>query len=308
LKDEIQTIINRIPQLREAEDITIEQIGGLTNNNYRIIADNEIYVLRISGKNTTYLGIDRNFEYQALRAAEKAQIGPEVVHYVKPEGHLLTRWIEGEHWPHEEYRKLHNIQLIIKTVKQLHSIPLLPFEFNIFRRVESFIQTAESYEVVFSKNFDHFLETMNLVERDQRIDNSTWFRFCHNDLVSVNLLYSERIKEIKIIDFEFAGMGDIYFDLANLVYCHDSIGPIPEELEEYLLHCYFGKVTDNERIRLTGMKFMFVLFTALWGLAQYGLQKAGLIGNVEGFDYFDFAQYLFTHDVKKNQENYLSKQ
>jgi thiamine kinase-like enzyme len=121
------------------------------------------------------------------------------------------------------------------------------------------------------------------------------------------LLYCETKKEIKIIDFEFAGMGDIYYDLTNLVYCHDNTGPIPKELEEYLLSCYFGKVTKNERLRLTGMKFMFVLFTAMWGLAQYGMQQAGLIDVVEGFDYQLFPKYLFTHNVKVNQQDYLSQ-
>ena len=308
LKDEIQRIIKRIPILSEKNDIPFEQIEGLTNTNYRIVIDDDCFVLRISGKNTTHLGIDRTAEYQALKVAESAGIGPEIVYFIKPEGHLLTRWIDGTHWTHEEYRKPRNIELMVKTVKKLHSLPPLPFEFNIFRRVESFIKTAESYEIPFPENFDQFIETMKSVERDQLRDISSWFHFCHNDLVAVNLLYCERKNEVKVIDFEFAGMGDIYYDLANLVYCHDNIGPIPNDLEEFLLKCYFGKVTDNKRIRLTGMKYMFTLFTAMWGLAQYGMQKAGLIGIVDGFDYYDFAQYLFTNDVKKNEQEYLSIQ
>ena len=308
IQNDIQTIINRIPFLRTADDLSIEKLEGLTNSNYRIKADGEYFVLRISGSNTAHLSIDRNAEYQALKSAEKACIGPEVIYFIKPEGHLLTLWIEGKHWTHEEYRKPHNIQLMIKTIKKLHSLPPVPFEFNIFRRVESFIQTAQRYEVPFPESFSQFLETMKSIEHDQHSDNSSWFHFCHNDLVSVNLLYCDSKNEIKIIDFEFAGMGDIYYDLANLVYCHDSIGPIPKELEEYLLTCYFGEVSDTIRVRLTGMKFMFTLFTATWGLAQYGMQTAGLIGIVEGFDYHEFAQYLLTHDVKRAQQDYLSNQ
>jgi hypothetical protein len=100
-------------------------------------------------------------------------------------------------------------------------------------------------------------------------------------------------------------MGDIYYDLATLVYTHDSIGPIPPHLEEFMLECYFGEVCDEALLRLSGMKFMLMLFTAMWGLSQYGMLKAGLINEIKGFDYLDFSQYLFSHDVNTCQTAYF---
>jgi hypothetical protein len=52
------------------------------------------------------------------------------------------------------------------------------------------------------------------------------------------------------------------------------------------------------------MKYMLMLFTGLWGLAQHGRQTAGLIPAVEGFDYLDFAGYLFAHDIRELQAQY----
>ena len=46
---------------------------------------------------------------------------------------------------------------------------------------------------------------------------------------------------------------------------------------------------------------MLMLFTGMWGLAQHGMQSAGLIPAVEGFDYLEFAQYLFAHDIQELQ-------
>jgi thiamine kinase-like enzyme len=107
---------------------------------------------------------------------------------------------------------------------------------------------------------------------------------------------------IKILDWEFAGLGDIYYDLATIVYTHDSEGPIPPDLEEVMLTCYFGRVTQEQIKRLNGMKYMLMLFTGMWGLAQYGMQLAGLVSPVEGFNYLEFAQYLFSHEIRKLQQ------
>ncbi len=88
------------------------------------------------------------------------------------------------------------------------------------------------------------------------------------------------------------------------VYTHDSEGPIPPNLEEVMLGCYFDQVTRQQVRRLNGMKYMLMLFTGMWGLAQHGMQCAGLIPPVEGFDYLEFAQYLFTHEIRELQRIY----
>ncbi len=46
---------------------------------------------------------------------------------------------------------------------------------------------------------------------------------------------------------------------------------------------------------------MLMLFTGMWGLAQHGMQRAGLIPPVEGFDYLEFAQTLFSHEIRDLQ-------
>ena len=305
MDSDIQSIIDRLPALRGTKDIVVEQITGLTNKNYRVTADCNQYVLRVSRENAEKLGINREFEFEALTAASNAGIGPEVIHFIKPEGHLLTRWIDGRHWTHQEYRTPENIHLMVQTVKQLHSLPAIEGTFSPFTRVEAYTQTARQYDVPLPNDFNDLLVTMNDIKTDQEKDQSDWLHFCHNDLVAVNYLYSEDRKEITIIDWEFAGMGDIYYDLATLVYTHDSVGPIPPHLEEFMLDCYFGEVSDASRTRLSGMKFMLMLFTAMWGLSQYGMVKAGLIQEIEGFDYLEFAEYLFSHDVKTCRTSYL---
>ena len=299
--DEICQVINRIPAWRTACEIQVERIAGLTNANYRLSLDGERYVLRLSGKNTERLGIHRAHEATALRAAAAAGLGPEIIAFIEPEGHLVTRWIDGRHWEHKEFRTPQNVRLLTETVKRIHTLPPNGATFSPFQRVLAYLETAHCFAVPLPAGFDRCLEVMDAVQADQAQDTSDWQHFCHNDLVAVNYIYVEAEYSIIVLDWEFAGLGDIYYDLATVVYTHDSEGPIPPELEEVMLACYFGETTPWQYRRLLGMKYMLMLFTGMWGLAQHGMQKGGLIPAVEGFDYLEFAEYLFTHDIKELQ-------
>src|SRR2546422_6928331 len=79
----LENLIQLIPELRD-RSLTVTPLGGgLTNRNYRIDAGSESYVLRVAGKDTALLGIDRSCEVACSRAAAELGIGPEV----------------GAHWP-----------------------------------------------------------------------------------------------------------------------------------------------------------------------------------------------------------------
>jgi thiamine kinase-like enzyme len=300
----IHEIMSRIPAWRDSKDVQIERIAGLTNANYRITRNGERFMLRVSGLNTEQLGIDRSYELNALHAAAAAGIGPEVVAFLPPEGHLVTRWVDGRHWDADEFRNAEHVRLLIDTVKRIHALPLNGAVFSPFDRVKAFREKAVHFGVPLPRQLDTCLQTMRGVAADQKADSSHWQRFCHNDLVSVNYLFIESEQRIVVLDWEFSGLGDIYYDLATVVYTHDNVGPISPELEQVMLSAYFGETTALQRRRLQGMKYMLMLFTGMWGLAQHGMQKAGMIPQVDGFDYLEFSQYLFEHDIPELQEQY----
>jgi len=299
--DQVDRIINRIPAWQGRQDMHYERIAGLTNQNYRITVDGKSFVLRISGQNTGRLGIDRTCELEALQLAAAAGIGPEVVKFLLPEGHLVTRWVDGRHWEVDEFRTPAHVRLLTETVKCIHALQPKGASFSPFQRVISFLDVAKKFEIPLPSGLDVFLQTMNLVQADQKNDPSNWLRFCHNDLVCVNYLFIEGKQSIKVLDWEFSGWGDLYYDLATVVYTHDSEGPITPELENVMLACYFGEPAARQRKRLLGMKYMLMLFTGMWGLAQHAMQQAGLIPAAVGFDYMEFAQYLFGHDIQELQ-------
>lgn len=287
---EAEVLIAQIPEWVGAEDLQIEPMDGLTNQNYCVTADGERFVLRISGENTAPLGINRVLEREALAAASKAGIGPDVVRFVLPEGHLVTRYIKGRHWTVEEYRRPENLRRVVETAKRLHALPAVRATFSPFWRVEAYARHARAFDVPFPPDFYELLDKMRAIEQNQVRDTSPWLAFCHNDLFFVNFLDDGAIR---FVDWEFAGMGDIYYDLATLVYTYDTDGPLPPELEEHLLACYFGEVEPNHRSRLTGMKYMVLFFTAMWALLQNGMQMVGAVTLPEGFDCLAYADHTF---------------
>jgi len=67
--------------------------GGITNHNVKVTRPDGVVVLRVAGKDTDLLGIDRTVELAATRAAAEVGVGPEVVDFVEPEGWLVTRFV-----------------------------------------------------------------------------------------------------------------------------------------------------------------------------------------------------------------------
>jgi thiamine kinase-like enzyme len=286
----LERIIALIPGWLNAPDVRVERLAGLTNTNYLVSLNGERFVVRVSGMNAPHLGINREQELAALRRASAAGIGPEIVQYLLPEGHLITRFIEGRHWTAEEYRAPENLRRVVETVKRLHELPPIKGTFSPFGRVQAAVQRAQALQAPLPPDLTAFVDKMEAIKASQRKDTFSWLGFCHNDLYYVNFLDDGAVR---IVDWEFAGMGDIYFDLATLIYAYESEGPLPPELQEYILECYFDKVTDTHRSRLEEMAYMLRLFTAMWGVLQYGMQQAGLTATVEGFDCLAYAEYIF---------------
>ncbi|TMC67834.1 MAG: hypothetical protein E6J18_15285, partial [Chloroflexi bacterium] len=86
--------------------------GGITNRNYRVDVGGSSYVLRVGGKDTELLGIDRSTEHAASLRAAEVGVGPEVIDFLQPEGWLVTRFIQGRSVPPNEIRTPDGIQRV----------------------------------------------------------------------------------------------------------------------------------------------------------------------------------------------------
>jgi thiamine kinase-like enzyme len=290
MQSKINEIIKQIPGWENEGNIQIDPLEGLTNKNYSVTVNGKRFVLRVSGQNTKRLGINRKQEFEVLKVVSEAGIGAAIEHYILPEGHLLTHYIDGRHLTLEEYRTQENIRRIVKTVKRLHNLPLVHAKFSPFNRVIVYAEQVQSMGVSLPHDYDKMWKKTEKIQKEQINDTYQWEKFCHNDLFCVNVLDDGNIR---FIDWEFSGVSDIYYDLATLTYAYDSPETLSRNHQEYILECYFGHVSEHNWIRLEGMKFMVMFFTAMWGLLQQGMQNKGYVEEVEGFNFLEYANVTF---------------
>jgi thiamine kinase-like enzyme len=285
----LEEAIARVPYWIGASELKATPLdGGITNNNFRIDIGGDSFVLRITGADTELLGINRNYEYAANLVAGKLGIAPEVYYFIQPEGYLVTRFINGRAIPPEEIRQPENIRRVIDVVRKIHTMQVIPGTFNAFRVVRDYTETARNYQVAFPKNYDW------LVERLQEAENALSVHPhkpcpCHNDLLNANFLTNG---QLYILDWEYAGMGDAFFDMANFSDHHN----LSDEQDHWMLECYFdGEIKPNHWAHLKIMKIMSDLREATWGLVQIGISKLD-------FNFHEYADKFFGR-VMKNIHN-----
>ena len=120
-------------------DARVEVLGGgITNHNLKVEVGGESFVLRVAGKDTGLLGIDRAVELAATEAAAALGIGPDVVAFVEPEGWLVTRFVAGAIPPLERMREPVMLARIAGALRAFHDGPAIPGTFDSFRVVETY--------------------------------------------------------------------------------------------------------------------------------------------------------------------------
>ncbi len=264
----LEESIARVPFLAQAQDLRVTPlVGGITNSNYRIDSGRKSYVLRITGADTDLLGIRREVEHAANRAAGELGIAPEVFYFIEPEGYLVTRYVDGAHIPPEEMVKPHNLRRVAEKLRRFHTeAPPLAGEFNVFRRVEMLTEVSRRNNCRSPEHFDWIVQRMREVA--QALSRNPYPPTpCHDDLLNLNFL--DEGGELRILDWEYAGMGDVFYDLANFSLHHR----LNDNQVRLLLHAYFGEATPQQFARLKLMWPMSEVHEAMWGMAQTGISK-----------------------------------
>ena len=250
--------------------------GGITNHNLKVEVAGELFVLRVVGKDTNLLGIDRSVELAATEAAAAVGVGPEVVTFVEPEGWLVTRFIGGAIPPLERMREPDMLARVAQALRAFHDGPPIPGRFDSFRVVETYRDTALAGGGAIPAQFDWAHEIAGRIELE-RGDAS--LRPCHNDLLNANFL--DDGARLRIVDWEYAGMGDVFFDLANFSINHE----LDAAASATLLGAYFGEVRSEDAGALELMRFMSDFREAMWGVVQTAVSELE----------FDFSGYAEEH-------------
>jgi thiamine kinase-like enzyme len=285
---DLQQIVEQLTgSLGTAEGDLQPLAGGITNRNFRARFAGIDYVIRVPGKGTSLLEIDREAERFANERAAAAGIAPPVATMLAESQCIVTRFVEGEGLEPADLRRPERLADVARSLRAIHDLgEPFPASFDCFRIVETYAATASERGGAPPSAYEQALEHARAIEA--ALDGPEHVPVpCHNDLLAANFIAGRPSEvgepgQLWIVDWEYAGMGDRYFDLANFA-VNNELG---EGAEEALLADYFGEPPDRRRLAtLRLMRFMSDFREAMWGVVQRAVSELD----------FDFGNYAERH-------------
>lgn len=195
--------LDKLEKILKEKVISLEETSyGITNKNYIITTDNNKYFYRTSKDFTNIVNKNNEREAISLLADED--------YFLKPiffnNDNLITEF-QPNPKTFISQRKLSSIIRIGKLLNNFHSKkfqaehmfdPVKQF-YNYYNQIDEKQNILEQYLYIIA-NFKEFYEPD---------------RLCHNDLVEGNFLFTK--DKLYLIDFEYAGYNDYYFDIASFI-------------------------------------------------------------------------------------------
>ena len=246
--------------LGEKDILRMERMGGLTNRTYLVTLASGQYVVRMPGEGTEEL-INRRDEKVSTELACKIGIDTKLYLFDEKTGEKVTSYITNSRTMHqEELSEDANIVRVAELLYKLHKSGVnteVPFDV---------IDMAESYEKFICENggtlYDDYKEVKAYINEIKTSYLPGVVKVpCHNDPLCENWIL-QNDERMYLIDWEYAGMNDPMWDLADVSieanYTH--------EMDDLLLKSYFGgSVSDEQWNAFLINKVLIDYLWSLWG-------------------------------------------
>ncbi len=267
------------------DSVTISPLGGgASNENFVVTAGGSSWVLRIASPHalSDRFKLDRWSGFAGHQHAVDAGVAPVVRAIILPAGHTLVDFIDGETLTSETVRDGSNLEDATRGLRTVHLGSTWGCTvFNGDVEVKRFMAIIRDEKLTPP---DDIHELVSLSSQINDVFQSIGVPqvLCHNDVQIANLMRSPGGK-LWIIDWEYAGVGNPYFDLAMLVNNAD----LSDGETGRVLTAYFGTDRDCDRARIDLCRFQSALREALWSVVAEPVLTTG-------WDYQEWAERFFT--------------
>ncbi len=279
-----EAIIARIEDWKGL-DVAWEALGGgITNHNYVLTVSGRPdipwggkYVLRIPGDGTETF-IDREREHKNHVAAAEAGVTPPILHMLEPEKCTVVPFIEGETM-HPESLAGHPERLakVVDVMRTYHDTATFANEIDVFAMIRQYMVMARDVDAPLPDDIDWMLELGERIEKAMGRDAPSPAA-CHNDLLSENFILAADGK-MWVIDWEYGGMSDPYFDLGDFCIEH----PLSDDEERFIITRYCGEMREDRYSRMMLHKIVADLWWSIWAMIQVKLSKID-------FDFYAYGE------------------
>ena len=271
------------PELGPAAAAPVPLEGGITNRNFRVRFGQRECVLRLQGRDTELLGIDRGAERLASARAAELGIAPPLV--AAGDGYLLTEYLDAE--PIEGDRLRAAPESAALALRAFHGSGLhLPTRFWVPELLDDYARIVHGRGGALAPDYEDARALAARIAAVLPLDDPVP---CHDDLLPANVLATHADPDHAVlVDWEYAGMGHRMFDLGNLAINNE----FDEATQDRALEAYYGEPpTAGQRAALALMRIMSDAREAAWGVVQ---------GSISDLN-FDFAEYAEQHFARLEQ-------
>ncbi len=170
--------------------------------------------MRLPGKDTDLLGIDREAERLATKKAAELGLGPKVGAMLDHPACLVTCFVESREVTAAELREPARIEEVARALRGFHESGLeLPTDFYVSQIADEYAEVSRSRGGTLPEAFEDARDSARKVVKAVRKNAEHQPVPSHNDLLTANFLHDG--ERLVIVDWEYAGMGDRFFDLGN---------------------------------------------------------------------------------------------
>ena len=274
IKEKISSLLSQ-----EEEVLSVEQLGGMTNQNYLVKTTNKQYIVKFFGKGTEKL-INRQDEKYNLELLKDLDLDVKNYLFDIEAGIKVNEYIESAITLDSTSikTKFDKIAPILQTIhasgKELRG-EFAPFE--EIKKYESLIEEKIPYA-----NYEAVRKEVFSLEK-RLVDLGVDRKSCHIDLVPENFIESPQ-GHLYLIDWEYSSMNDPMWDLAALFLESEFTS---QEEEAFLSH-YESDQTPVSREKITIYK---ILQDAIWSLWTVYKEE-------QGADFGDYGVSRYQRAVK----------
>jgi thiamine kinase len=245
--------------------VSVEPVKhGLTNESWIVRTTKETVVVRLSSSADRALQIDRGSEAVVLGVVARADIGPPVLQ-CDPAGHILVTRYLGETWGRDYACYTPNIRRLATTLRRLHGLAMPAG----VRRVDLRSTVSGYLQTLHERGAASVLTSQPLRERAAQVadelQRGSTPCLCHNDVHHLNVIDDG---ELRLIDWEYAGIGERLFDLAAVSVYHQFDTP----RREHLLTAYAENPAAVDPARFEQACWLFDYVRELWMAVREGGQ------------------------------------
>ena len=189
---------------------------GLTNRSWLVDTDGGRFVVRISDESARELQIDRNSEAAVLHIVARAGIGPEVLRCDPGRGILVTRYL-GATWRERDAHSLDNIDRLANLLRRLHEleVPSSVRAVDLASTVRGYVRTLQERGTHSGLTSPAVIDCAD--KAAMQLSKGSTPCLCHNDVHHLNVIDGD---SLRLIDWEYAGVGEPLFDLASVSVYH----------------------------------------------------------------------------------------